>query len=93
MAYAAANRRAMNLLIDRGLLRWRNPRFAYNGMIDVDIDHPLWGWIPFSASPDDVELYGRRIFRSLLLQGVAEPYYGELPPHFIRELEHQHATL
>lgn len=80
IAYAYCNRRAMHLLIDKGALRYRNPRFVWNGMIDVEIDHPLWGWVLFSASPDDVETYGRRIFWSLF--GIAEKFYGEIPEQY-----------
>lgn len=89
LAYAYANRRAINLLIDRGVLRWKNARFTFEGCIDIDLDHPLWGWIPFTASPTDVEPYGRRIFWSLFNQGVAEPWQGPPPPP-IYMLEHDH---
>lgn len=33
--------------------------------IDCEIDHPVFGWIPFTASPDDVEAYGRELFDKL----------------------------
>lgn len=39
-----------------------NPKFNIDGSIDVDIDHPRMGLIPFTASPDDCELHGRLIF-------------------------------
>lgn len=29
--------------------------------IDLEINHPTFGWIPFTASPDDVEDHGREI--------------------------------
>lgn len=40
----------------------KNPRYNKNGTIDLDMNHPVYGWIPFTASPDDVEDYGRKIF-------------------------------
>lgn len=40
----------------------RNPRYTATGAIDCEIDHPLEGWLPFTASPDDVEPHGREIF-------------------------------
>jgi hypothetical protein len=32
-----------------------------NGTIDCDFNHPKYGWIPFTADPDDVEEHGRII--------------------------------
>ena len=43
----------------------RNPKRNENGTIDCEINHPLYGWIPFTASPDDVEQHGRDIFAEL----------------------------
>lgn len=40
----------------------RNPRRNAHGTIDIDIEHPVYGWIPFTASPDDVELHGRELY-------------------------------
>lgn len=42
----------------------RNPKYATpNGsLIDVELNHPEYGWIPFTASPDDEEQHGRDIY-------------------------------
>lgn len=42
----------------------KNPRWgnAQHSIIDIEIDHPEYGWIPFTASPDDVEAYGRQLY-------------------------------
>lgn len=32
-----------------------------NNTIDCEFLHPLFGWIPFTANPDDVESHGREI--------------------------------
>lgn len=40
----------------------RSPRFTADGSIDCEIEHPVFGWIPFTASADDVEEHGRAIF-------------------------------
>ena len=40
----------------------RNARHAPGGMIDCEYDHPKFGWIPFTASPADVEPLGREIY-------------------------------
>ena len=54
------------------MVEYRNPAYNENGTIDVEINHPDFGWIPFTASPDDVEPHGRQIFTDL--QDEAVPY-------------------
>jgi len=49
---------------------------AEHTMIDCEIEHPQYGLIPFTASPDDVEQHGRDIFAQLS-QGVVADY---VPP-------------
>ena len=53
----------------------RNARHA-GDMISCEYEHPKFGWIPFTASPSDVERLGRDM-HALALLGVVEP---ELPP-------------
>jgi hypothetical protein len=48
---------------------WAN---AEHTMIDCEINHPTYGWIPFTASPDDVEAHGREVFAALSKGDVAE---------------------
>jgi hypothetical protein len=43
-------------------LESRNPVFTATGAIDCEINHPQFGWIPFTASADDVEMIGREMF-------------------------------
>lgn len=50
---------------------WRNPRFTETGAIDVEIEHPQYGWIPFTATKDDTEIHGREIFEAA--KSTAEP--------------------
>lgn len=53
----------------------KNPRYNQHGTIDCDLEHPTFGWIPFTASPDDVEEHGRVIYQEILDSGVEiEPY-------------------
>jgi hypothetical protein len=49
---------------------------AYNayGTIDCEIEHPVFGWIPFTASPDDVEPHGREIYADLIASGAVAVY-------------------
>ena len=53
-------------------LDYRNPRMTETGTIDMEIDHPVFGWIPFTASPADPEEYGRNLHAEALL--TAAPY-------------------
>jgi hypothetical protein len=51
----------------------RNLSYNARGTIDCEIEHPVLGWIPFTASPDDVEERGRSIHAAAI---VGE--YGEI---------------
>jgi hypothetical protein len=53
----------------------RNARTLIDGRIDCEIEHPFYGWIPFTADPNDVEAHGRDIFAEA--QATAAPY---VPP-------------
>jgi hypothetical protein len=44
----------------------RNPRFNQYGTIDCDVEHPVFGWMPFTASPNDPEEHGRAIYEAAL---------------------------
>ena len=50
----------------------RNPVFTFDGRIDCEIEHPTYGWIPFTADPNDVEEHGRLIHAEALAMGPAE---------------------
>ena len=59
----------------------RNLKFmnAENTIIDCEYNHPVYGWIPFTARPDDVEPAGVEIFEAALLLDPA-PYVAPIPP-------------
>ena len=59
-------------------LEWKNPIYNRIGTIDVDINHPDFGWIPFTASPDDPMAYGKDIYEHVLASGV--PIAPYVPP-------------
>jgi hypothetical protein len=59
-------------------MQMRNPTFTASGAIDCEIEHPQFGWIPFTASPDDVEPHGREVYIEALAMGPAE--YVPAPP-------------
>jgi hypothetical protein len=56
----------------------RNPRHNANGTIDCDVNHTYYGWVPFTASPNDVEEYGRELYAALIagVHGEIAPYEG-----------------
>lgn len=54
----------------------RNPKKTDTGAIDLEIYHPVHGWIPFTASPDDVEPHGRELYERAQAGefGQVQPY-------------------
>lgn len=44
----------------------RLPRYNSKGTIDCVIEHPTYGPVPFTASPNDPEEHGRQIYAALL---------------------------
>jgi hypothetical protein len=51
----------------------RNPVFTADGRIDVEVDFPSWGWLMFTADPNDIAPHGREIFKAAWKMGPA-PY-------------------
>lgn len=54
----------------------KNARKNKYGTIDCEINHPVYGWIQFTASPDDSEEHGRLIhseIEKLNLPDCVEP--------------------
>ena len=35
------------------MMNFRNAKYIKNGWIDCEIEHPKFGWIPFTCDPDD----------------------------------------
>jgi hypothetical protein len=56
----------------------RNAKYNELGSIDCEIQHPDYGWIPFTASEDDAETHGKAIFETL--KDSAAPYVPPPPP-------------
>lgn len=42
----------------------KNPQWAntQHTLINLEIEHPEYGWIPFTANPNDVEEHGRQLY-------------------------------
>jgi len=46
-------------------MKYRNAKFtAQPNVIDCEIKHPVYGWIPFTADPNDVEPLGAEVFNA-----------------------------
>lgn len=39
--------------------QWNNPEHT---SFDVEFNHPIYGWIPFTADLNDPEEFGRNVF-------------------------------
>jgi len=62
----------------------RNLKYNTFGTVDMEIEHPTYGWIPFTASPDDTEKYGRELYAAAIAGdfGIiedADPLLPKLP--------------
>ena len=61
-------------------MEYRNPQWSVNNFIDCEINHPKFGWIPFTADPNDTgtffdvaELYDEMKEDSTILPYVPLP--------------------
>lgn len=57
----------------------RNCKYNQHGGIDCEIDHPKFGWIPFTADENDVEEFGKEIFQQAQ-KGVLGPITPQRQP-------------
>lgn len=51
----------------------RNPRVSGNGGYNCEINHEIYGWIPFTAHPQDIVEFGRQVY-----QEIQEGHHGEI---------------
>lgn len=54
----------------------RGAKYNANGTIDCEIFHTEYGWIPFTASPDDSVEFGREVYELASSMEVA-PYEAD----------------
>ncbi len=57
----------------------KNPKYNEDGTVDIEMEHPVHGWIPFTASPDDVEKSGR-LLHAEAIAGNFGPIADYVPP-------------
>ena len=55
------------------MTEFRNAIYNALGGIDLEVNHPQHGWIPFTATTDDPEQFGRDLF--------AEASAGDVAPY------------
>jgi hypothetical protein len=67
-------------------ISFRNPIFTSDSRIDCEIDHPIYGWIPFTADPNDPEQHGRDIYAAALEAGPAAYVPVPAPPAPVPDL-------
>ncbi len=64
----------IEIVIDESpTLECKNPRAEINGDITLELNHPTFGWISFTASPNDSEAHGRDIFAAAQAGLYGEP--------------------
>ena len=56
----------------------RNFVWVQPDSIDLEVEHPVHGWMPFTANEDDVEEHGRQIFAQA--KSLAGPFVAPPPP-------------
>jgi hypothetical protein len=44
----------------------RNARYTPSGSVDCEVQHSVYGWIPFHATATDSEAHGRELFAALM---------------------------
>lgn len=71
-------------------MEYRYPKFNALGSIDMEINHSVHGWIPFTASTRDAEVLGRQLYASA--SASAAPYVAATPPT-VEELREAMPTL
>lgn len=54
-------------------ISWRNARYIEGGRIDCEIEHPVHGWVPFTADPNDTAEHGRLIHAEIAASGQVAP--------------------
>lgn len=56
------------------MLQFRNPAYNVSGTIDMEIETQDFGWIPFTASPNDATDYGPALYAAAVAAGNVAPY-------------------
>ena len=66
-------------------MNYRNPQYNHFGTVDCEIEHPTYGWMPFTASSDDPEEHGRELYARILQEGNIAPAPYRAPDADLQE--------
>lgn len=58
------------------MMEARSLQYTANGSIDMELNHPAYGWISFTASRDDTEALGKEMYAL-----AASGHYGPIAPY------------
>jgi hypothetical protein len=63
-------------------MKYRNPRYIDDNHIDCEVEHPEYGWVPFTCNPNDTgaAFNTAALFEEMKLYAL--PYDPPLPPSF-----------
>lgn len=58
------------------MYKYRNAKYLENGFVDCEIEHPTYGWIPFTLDPSDTstEVDAAGLFERIVTNGDAAAY-------------------
>jgi len=61
-------------------MEYRNAKHTADGQIDCEVDHPDYGWIPYTVGRDDIKglINGAEMFDAIA--ATASPYSPPPPP-------------
>ena len=81
MASLAFGCASLNELKFKTMTNIKLPKFSNleKTRIDCQVEHEIFGWIPFTASPEDLEEFGRELYAALLA-GDHGPIADYTPP-------------
>lgn len=74
----------------------RNPIFTADNRIDCEIDHPVYGWIPFTADRNDVEQHGRDIYEvalSMVPDAYVQPTDADVAEAEAERMQYERASM
>lgn len=60
------------------MMEFRSPVYTEKNDINCEINHPVYGWIPFTASQNDSEKLGRDLYADIVSKGAIAEYIA--PP-------------
>lgn len=63
-------------------MQYRKPVCNENDAIDCEIEHPEYGWIPFTASPEDCEEHGRELYARIVKEHPDLPAWVAPEGHY-----------